>query len=102
MPSFLLSKKCKWYNRLIMKWRLIYNVLIFLSLTLVTWPVYTALLLAGVFIFSSFYEALLWLLIIEILFGPIGVGLFGHYYLLLVSGALLSAVLVKKTMRYYE
>jgi len=92
----------EWYNAQIMKWRILYNIIIFVSISLFTWPVYTSLLLAGIFFFRSFYESIIWLLVIEIVLGPIGVGISGHYYLLLVSGLLLCSAWIKKVMRYYE
>ena len=85
-----------------MKLRLVYNIIVFISLVIMPWPVYTALLCAGVFLFKNFYESLLWLVVIELLFGPLGVGFFGHYYLLAMLVLLLVCAFVKKTMRYYE
>ncbi len=85
-----------------MKWRLLYNTVLFISLVITPWPVYTGLLCAGIFLFRNFYEAILWLVVVEILFGPLGVGFLGHYYLLMMLVVLFVLAFVKKTMRYYE
>jgi len=82
------------YNSLIMKWRVLYNLLIFISIFLFTW--------AGVFLFKNFYESILWVVVIEIILGPIGVSISGHYYLLSMIVCILIGVYIKKIMRYYE
>jgi len=87
---------------MIMKMRVIYNLIIFLAISLVTWPLYTALLIAGIFFFKKFYESVLWLVIIEIMVGPVDVGLWGHYYLIAVLIVLLAAGYGKKIIRYYD
>lgn len=82
--------------------RLLYNALLFLSIALFPWPMYTALIIAGVFLFRNFYEALAWLVIVEVLFAPSGVPLYQHWYLVSVGIILIISVYTKRVMRWYE
>lgn len=102
MLVFFISQDLECYNPSTMKCRVLYNILIFLSIALFAWPVYTSLMIAGVFLFRKFYESIVWLFVIEIFLGPTDVGLWDHKYMLIVGVVLVVSAWCKKLIRYYE
>lgn len=105
MPKLKLAQSacfCFGIMQVMIAHRILYNIFIFFAVALLVWPIYTALIIAGVFLFKNFFESIAWIVIIEILFAPVGIGLLGHWYALVFIALVLVAAYSKQVMRWYE
>ena len=82
--------------------RIGYSLLIVISILTLPWYVYSALIIAGIFLFNTFYESLLWLVIIEILYGPPELAITAHTYFIAMATALVASIVIKRSIRYYD
>ena len=89
------------FSLLVMK-RLLYSVLLFFSIMVLPWYVYASLIIAGMFLFNNFYEGIVWVIIIEILYGPPGIDIFQHTFMLWMVAATIVALVIKRSVRYYD
>ncbi len=82
--------------------RAVYGLLVFLSILYMPWIVTSGLILAGVFFFNKYLESIVWIIIIEVLYGPEGVSLIEHRYALGMFVVLAAAFTLKRFIRFYD
>lgn len=80
--------------------RIIANSIIFLSIFLLPWWVATVFLLVAVFYFNTYYEVLLWAVLLDGLYvSP--EHLFGVTFLLYASVVFLVSFPIKRRLKFY-
>jgi hypothetical protein len=79
-----------------------YGLLVFLSILYMPWVVTSGLILAGVFFFNKYFEAVIWIIIIEVLYGPEAVSLIEHRYAFVMLLLLVAAFTLKRFIRFYD
>ena len=84
-------------------YRIFANILIFVSILFFPWWATAIVLLGGIVFFRSFYEALAWALVVDILYG-VSSNTFLNEPVLFTAGVFLGLFLIEKLkgmMRFY-
>ena len=66
------------------------------------WYIYASLIIAGIFLFKNFYEGIVWVVVVEILYGPASNVILDHSFLVLMLALGVLALLVKQSVRFYD
>lgn len=82
--------------------RIVFNLVIFLLIVLAPWPLYSAMIIAGVFLFNKFTEAFAWLVVLQLLYGSNTLVGSEQYFFWYMIGALLVSLVFKKMIRFYD
>jgi hypothetical protein len=83
--------------------RIFFNILVFLSVFLTNWWVLLILIILGNLYFEDFYEALIWALLFDIVYGTKSDGeLFSNFKIFIYSILVTAVTLVsKKYLKFY-
>lgn len=82
--------------------RILFNLLIFILIVLAPWPIYSAVIIAGLFLFNRFGEAFAWVIVLQLLYGTNTLESSEFYYFVWMVVFLLVALGVKRIIRFYD
>lgn len=84
--------------------RIIFSIALFFFIFIMPWWLSLAFLCAGIFVFSNFYESLVFALVLDGFYGVPGAGFFGlnTFFISIIGAVFIVSIFLKTRLRFYQ